>query len=186
MSLVLVSAPAAAPLSLAEAKAALRLDDIDDDQDALVAGYVRAATDLVEVQTGLCLLTQSWVWQTDGFPGVYGWLRLLLAPLQSIEQIEYVTAAGTTIELSPDTYVVHGVGSTQPARLVLAPNGQWPSTWRGCGTVTIRMTLGWPDWNGIPESLRQAVMVATASMYDGCDAGPAIGELIGPYKVWAV
>src|SRR5512135_2870714 len=65
MSSILLTAPAAEPLSLAEAKAFLRVETNDD--DAVIAG----ARIYVEAQTRRALITQSWricrdCWPDDG------------------------------------------------------------------------------------------------------------------------
>ncbi len=58
MALVLTTAPAAEPISLAEAKAHLRIDA--DDEDALLTALIAAARMFVERTLGVALITQSW------------------------------------------------------------------------------------------------------------------------------
>jgi uncharacterized phiE125 gp8 family phage protein len=197
MSLTLVTPPAAPPISLAEIKAQVRVED--GSEDALLMGYVRSATDMVEQMSGLRLIDQTWEYSTDAFPERCGWLRLPLAPLLAVEQITYVNEQGISLTLDSSVYLVRGIGSVQPGRIILGANQQWPTTWRGAGAVVIRARYGWLDHNAVPEALRQAVMMLAAHWFDnrsttaaGPDYGPVshtpfgVRELVEPYRVWAV
>jgi uncharacterized phiE125 gp8 family phage protein len=201
MSLILITPPAAAPLTIQEIRAQCRVDGADE--DALLMAYVRSATDAVEQLAGLRLLDQEWEWSLDAFalalPDRCSWIRLPLAPLLSIVSIVYQNTAGAVQTLPVDTYLIRGLGSVQPARLILAPGKTWPATWHGPGAVLLRARFGWPDHNAIPEALRQAVMMLAAFWFGqreaaaiGPDSGPvshvpfAVRELIEPYKVWSV
>jgi uncharacterized phiE125 gp8 family phage protein len=169
------------------------------DEDALLMAYVRSATDAVENMTGLRLLDQTWEYSVDAFPERCDWLRLPLAPLFALEQITYLDAQGVAQTLPVTTYLIRGLGSMQPARLVLAPDQTWPATWHGKGAVMIRARYGWIDHNGVPEALRQGVIMLAAYWFGqreaasiGPDSGPvshvpfAVRELIDPYRIWAV
>jgi uncharacterized phiE125 gp8 family phage protein len=200
VALVQITPPAAAPISLAEVKAQTRVEG--SEEDALLMGYVRSATDAVEQLTGLKLLDQEWEWSLDAFafafPHRCSWIRLPLAPLLSIVSIVYQDTTGAVQTLPVDTYLIRGLGSVQPAQLILAPGKTWPSTWHGPGAVLIRARYGWVDHNGIPEGLRQAVMMLASYWFGqreaasiGPDSGPvshvpfAVRELVDPYRIWA-
>jgi uncharacterized phiE125 gp8 family phage protein len=197
MSLILITPPAAAPISIQEVRAQCRVDSVDE--DALLMAYVRSATDAVEQMSGLRLIDQTWEYTVDAFPERCGWIRLPLAPLLALTSIVYLDAQGAAQTLPVTTYLLGGLGSTTPARIILAPNQQWPSTWHGLGSVMIRFRAGWIDWNGIPESLRQAVLLLACHWFEnrstsaaGPDYGPVsyipfgVRELIDPYRIWAV
>ena len=66
MALVLTAAPAVEPVSLAEAKAHLRVDS--DHEDALIAQLIVAARIFVERTLGLALIAQSWSYFLDALP----------------------------------------------------------------------------------------------------------------------
>ena len=66
MTLFRTVAPAAEPVTLAEAKAYLRLQH--DSEDALLAGLVRAAREEVERATGIALIDQHWRMTLDDWP----------------------------------------------------------------------------------------------------------------------
>jgi uncharacterized phiE125 gp8 family phage protein len=197
LSLILITPPAAAPISIQEIRAQCRVDDASE--DALLMAYVRAATDAVEQMTGLRLIDQTWEYAIDAFPERCGWIRLPLAPLLALTSIVYLDAQGVAQTLPVTTYLLGGLGSTTPARIILAPNQTWPSNWHGVGSVIIRFRAGWIDHNGAPEALRQAVMMLAAYWFSqreaaaiGPDSGPVshipfgVRELVEPYRIWAV
>jgi uncharacterized phiE125 gp8 family phage protein len=197
VSLILITPPAAAPISIQEIHAQCRVDDVSE--DALLAAYVRSATDAVEQMTGLRLIDQTWEYTIDAFPERCGWIRLPLAPLLALVSIVYLDTQGVAQTLPVQSYLLDGLGSTTPARIILAPNQQWPSTWHGLGSVMIRFRTGWIDHNGVPEALRQAIMMLAAYWFGqreaasiGPDQGPVshipfgVRELIEPFEVWAV
>jgi uncharacterized phiE125 gp8 family phage protein len=194
MSLVLITPPAAVPISLAETCAQVRIDD--NSEDALIAGYIRSATDTIENLSGLKLIEQVWDWSVDEFPGHCQWLRLPLAPLLAIEQITYLNEQGMALTLLPSVYLVRGIGSVQPGRIILGPDRQWPVTWCGVSAVTVRMRVGFgSDWNSVPEALRQSISMLVAywfSMREAAAIGPvsdvpfSVKQILEPYKVWAI
>lgn len=84
---VLVAPPAAAPVSLDEAKA--QLDYPDSDRDALITSLIDAAVAQLDGWTGIlgfCIEEQTWRQNFDAFERV---LRLPLGPLISIASVKY-------------------------------------------------------------------------------------------------
>jgi uncharacterized phiE125 gp8 family phage protein len=179
MSLELITPPAAAPISLVEIRAQTRVTETGE--DALLAGYVRSATDHIEATTGLRMITQTWSWTVDWLPPhwqPYRWdsyARLPLAPVQSIVSIAYIDATTHLAQVvDPALYVLKG------DRISLAPNAVWPPMWRGTDAVTITFVCGYgDDWNTVPESLRQAVQMLAAYWFAQREAA-AIGPEQGP------
>jgi len=201
VSLILITPPAAVPISLAELKAQVRVDG--PHEDALLAGYIRAATDAVENMTGLRLIDQLWEWSLDAFASAFphrcSAIPLPLAPLLALEQITYLDAQGVAQTLPNDVYLIRGLGSVQPAQLILAPGKTWPSTWHGPGVVLIRARYGWLDHNSVPEALRQAVAMLGAYWFNqreaasiGPDSGPvshvpySVREICDSYRIWPI
>jgi uncharacterized phiE125 gp8 family phage protein len=81
MSSILLTAPATEPLSLAEAKAYLRVETGDD--DAVIGALIAGSRIHVEAQTRRALITQSWRISVDAWPDD-GRLMILPAPLQAL------------------------------------------------------------------------------------------------------
>jgi uncharacterized phiE125 gp8 family phage protein len=194
----LILPPVAIPLSLAEVKAQCRIED--NAEDALLMAYVRSAADYVETTTGLKLISQDWAYQIDGFPDRCAWIKLPSAPLLSVASVSYLDPLGAWQTLASSVYLVRGIGSVQPGGIALADGQSWPSTSRGIGSVIVTATYGFgPDWNHVPEAIRQAIAMLAAYWFAqreaaaiGSDAGPvshvpfSVRELLQSYKLWAV
>jgi uncharacterized phiE125 gp8 family phage protein len=185
VSLVQITPPAVLPISLAEAKAIARLDGTDEVDDAMVVGFIRAATEWVEQRLGRALITSTWRFYVSHFPCAWGQIiRIPLAPVQSVDEIRYIDVAGVEQVLAPVSYLVHGIGDV--ARIALAPNKTWPPTRWQDEAIAITFTAGFgPDWNSVPEPVRTAIAEVVRGLYDGCAPSMA-DELLEPYKVWAV
>ncbi len=66
MALVLTSGPATEPVTVAEAKAHLRLDS--DAEDVLIASLIITSRLHLEAALGLALIAQGWTLHLDQFP----------------------------------------------------------------------------------------------------------------------
>jgi uncharacterized phiE125 gp8 family phage protein len=77
------------PVSLATAKAQLRV--LDDSEDALICGYIRAAREWVENYTGHILVRRS---ISQAFNGFSSYLELYHRPVIDVGSIAYVDADG--------------------------------------------------------------------------------------------
>lgn len=167
-SLELVTGPAAEPITLAQAKAQLRVEVTDD--DVLIEGLIAAVRQGVE-ERGYALITQTWDLHLDRFPSI---IRIPRAPVQSISSITYVDTDGETQELAAALYTADL--TCTPARIVPAYGESWPSTRRVPQAVTVRFVAGYgdggatPDGAGatpdpVPERIRQAMKVDLAGLY---------------------
>jgi hypothetical protein len=90
MSAVLLTAPAAEPLSLTEAKAFLRVEH--DDDDAIIASLVASARNHVEALTRCGLITQTWRLALDRWPD-NGRVAPKLGPLRALVAARVVDVA---------------------------------------------------------------------------------------------
>ena len=121
MTVVLTTAPAVEPISLAEAKAHLRLDA--SDEDALLTALITAARMFVERTLGVALITQSWPYFLDFWPSA-GCITLPILPVQAVGAVRVHDGAGGVITLDAASYEVDAL--SEPARLVL--KGAVPSS----------------------------------------------------------
>ena len=83
MGLKLVTAPAAEPVTLVEAKTHLRLDTSSD--DTYVSALITAARERVELFLRRALITQVFEFAVDDFPAYDRAIDLPRPPLRSVE-----------------------------------------------------------------------------------------------------
>ena len=82
MPLTLTTPPAVEPVTLAEAKAHLKIDTTDD--DALITALIPAARARAEWHTGRALVTQGWTLWLDAWPDI---IAIPLPPLQAVASV---------------------------------------------------------------------------------------------------
>ena len=184
---VRTSAPAATPVSLAEAKAHCRIDHTDD--DALITAMIAAAVSELDGWSGAlgrALVTQTWSQSFDGFP-----LRLRL-PLRaaSIASLTYVDADGDTQTLACDQYALRrdALGSfVEPAYDV-----NWPTVRSQAASVTVSFVCGSAAAD-VDGAIKAALLLRVGDLYENREAsGPALFEnatikaLLAPFTLTGV
>jgi len=138
-ALARVTGPASEAVTLAEAKAHLRVDVPDD--DTLIGDLIVAARELSEEYCRRAWITQTWKLVLDEFPTAEGGLiRLERSPVQAISSITYVDPDGATQTLSSSLYQLDAV--SEPGRLLPAYGQSWPSTRAVLNAVTVTFTCG--------------------------------------------
>lgn len=171
MSLKLITAPDSYPVTLAEAKAHLRVDSSDD--NSLISVLIKAAVDNIEGPKGFlgrALINQTWDYGLDIFPCVTynagvikNYIEIPLPPLISITGIYYKDSGGVDQTLEESSYTVDT--ASEPGR-VYRPNGvAWPSVYTGGNAVRIRFKAGYSD-DVIPFSIKAAILIKIADLYE--------------------
>jgi uncharacterized phiE125 gp8 family phage protein len=165
MDLVLVTAPAADVVSLAEAKAQLGVQD--SDTDAYISGLIAAATAWLDGHAGILgrgLVSQKWRLRfDDAFPA---WeIPIPLAPLIAVTSFTYVASDGTTATLveNTDFTVLDG----PRAAVVPAYGKAWPAPRCQPRAVTIEFTAGYGTTGAsVPAALRTALLMQVAHLFE--------------------
>jgi uncharacterized phiE125 gp8 family phage protein len=162
MSSILLTGPAVEPVSLAEAKAFLRVEH--DDDDDVIAALVTAARSYAEAQTRRALITQSWRLTRDAWPET-GRIAVRPAPLQSLEAARVHDGGSEPVVLDVAGFFPDVAGS----QLVFAPSYEsWalPRPGRAAG-IELDVTLGYGDAAvDVPEPLRQAIRLLIGHWYE--------------------
>lgn len=174
-SIAVVTPAAAEPITLSDAKAHLRVDH--NDEDTLIDGLIAAARRYAEGYTRRALAAQVVDVFYDGFPACSPF-DLPMPPVQSIDEVAYMAPSDdeeTTLEA--DTYVVDT--DAQPARVGLAASASWPATDDRIKTVRIRLTVGPGEGEGIPETIRQAMLLLIGHWYENREE-VTLGERAAP------
>jgi uncharacterized phiE125 gp8 family phage protein len=184
MSGLLLTGPALEPISLAEAKAFLRIEH-DDDDDVLTA-LISGARIYVETQTRRALITQSWRLTRDAWPET-GRIAVRPGPLQSLEAVRVYDGGAEPIELDAAGFSPDVAGS----ELVFAPWAM-PAPGRAAG-IELDVTVGYGDAAiDVPEPLRQAIRLLLGHWYENrgvvapgtTSALPlTVSALLAPYRM---
>ena len=187
MSLKLVTAPSAEPVSLIEAKAHLRVDIADD--DTLITALIVAARKWCDEYTGRQFVTATWDWFLDGFCQSF---VVPIPPLQSVTSIKYLDTAGVEQTLDAGTYRVDAV--SEPGRIALDYGKTWPSTYPVINAVTVRFVAGYGAAGAVPEPIKQAMLILIGELYEQREESLVgtiqssvpfgVRALLTPYKVW--
>jgi uncharacterized phiE125 gp8 family phage protein len=204
---VLTEPPATEPVSVADLKSQLRIDD--STEDALLATYIEAARGLIEEFTGLAFIAQEWRLTLDHWPagrepwwdgiqqGAIGDLYqrgraaevfMPRYPLAQVDEIRVFDLDGSpTVVNVADTFIVDT--AQRPGRLVLKFGATWPVVLENATGIEIEYTAGYTAAAVVPAPMRLAVLQMAAYMYEhrgdcaGADAYAKSGakSLIAPF-----
>ncbi len=162
MAVVMTAAPDVEPISLAEAKAHLRLDA--DDEDALVTSLIVAARTFVERTLSLALIAQGWSLYLDAWPRS-GAIALPVSPAQAVTAVRVYAPNDTTSTIDSGSYAVDVL--SEPARLVLAAGAVAMQPARRLNAVEIAFTAGYgDDADDVPEPIRHALKLLVAHWFE--------------------
>lgn len=167
---MLTTPPAIEPFTVEEAKAQIR--SVQNEEDGVVASYIKAARSAAEDYLNRGLLTQTW---TLSLPRFSNEIDLpMAAPLASVTHVKYYDVNGTQQTLSTAYYTVDTL--RRPGRVVLAANQSWPSVQgdRRVNPIEIAYVVGYTSRDLIPESIRQGMRILIGNAdadRDGMEAG---------------
>jgi uncharacterized phiE125 gp8 family phage protein len=188
MALVLTSGPPLEPVTVAEAKAHLRVDG--SDEDTLIASLILTARLHLETTLGLALVVQSWRLLLDRWPLTKD-LELPLRPLQAIDAVRVLPAEGAATVIDPANYLADT--ASVPPRLVRT-GVIWPQPGKAANGVEIDFTAGYGALAAdVPAPLRQALLLLVAHWYENREPiavgapetivpGP-VSDLLAPYRM---
>jgi uncharacterized phiE125 gp8 family phage protein len=194
MPLIQLTAPAELPVTLAEAKAHLRVDGADD--DTLIAGLLAAAVghlDGAEGLLGRALVEQQWTLVLDAFPAsAEKPVRIPLPPLVSVAAVRYVDAAGATQTWDAANWRIAPQGA-MPGHLLPVHGESWPTTRTQAAAVEIDFTAGYGAAAGVPAPLKAAMLLLIGHWYanrEAVNVGNIVNELplavqslLAPYRI---
>ncbi len=150
-------------VSIAEVKAQLRIDR--DDEDPLIAGFIRTAMALCEAFTG------QWLIIRDGeqrLQATCDWQRILALPVVAVTGLTPAMPYESGVDAAGTGWVrLESVGLELPL-------------------VRFRAGLG-ADWNGVPEPLRQGIARLAVHLFthrDAADAGPPPAAVAALWRPW--
>ncbi|MDR6834280.1 MULTISPECIES: hypothetical protein [unclassified Sphingopyxis] len=167
--------PGDAPVSLNEARGWLRLGSTID--DAVVAGLVRAATNICEAFISHWLVIRA---TEEVLPLRAGQVRLTARPVAMVETAVLLSPAGDETVLEAGGYRLRH-GRDGSGQLMIAQPGDAERV-----RVTYRAGIA-ENPNGIPEAIRQGIVRMVQHLHDARDTAPvappaAIAALWQPWR----
>ena len=156
----LVSAPAAEPVTLAEAALQVRQDSADD--NAILTLLIGATREAFEAEHNIYFVTQTVDAHYPGFPGL-DFIRIPRGPMQSITSIKYTTSDDTEYTLAAANYDV----DARRGRIVLKDGKQWPvATLRPMDAVVVRCVMGFGGAAAVPQRAKHALLMTLDHLYN--------------------
>lgn len=168
-----VTAPSTEPVTLAEAKLYLRVDNTNE--DTLITDLITAARMLAESWLGRSLISQTWKIAFD--TAIPFQLGLPMGPVVSVASVVIVNQDSSTVTVDSSTYWLNA------AKNALVLNSAL-SGFR----IEITYNTGYGDATAVPKPVKQGLLAHIASMYDarGDTSDATLPEqvmgLYGPYR----
>lgn len=162
MTSYLLAGPAEEPVSLAEAKAFLKVDG--DAEDALITTLIGAARLHVEGVTGKALLAQSWRIVLDDWPEG-GVVKLPVSPLISVTEIAATDESGGSHEIALAQFL------SEPDRLIVPRVVVGMPVLQERQGLEIDYVAGFgAEPEDVPADLKQALLGLVAHWFEHRDA----------------
>ena len=160
MSLVMTGAPALEPVSLAEAKAHLRVDTASE--DTFIAGLITTSRLQVEAILALALIAQNWTWRFDVWPRKS--VTFPMGPVSAVASVRIQNSDLSFTTLAPATYIVDG--RAEPPRLIPV-GGMFANPGVAALGVEIAFTAGYGATAAdVPTPLKQAILLLVAHWFE--------------------
>ena len=181
-SLKRIAAPAAEPVTLAEAKAHCRVDSSAD--DTLITNLITTARELVEDYIDRALVTQRLVMKLDQFGAEIELPRPPMATAGTVTAVvvTYTLENQSTAVLSTSEYRVDR--DATPGVLRTNYNGSWPSHLLDYNSVTVTW---WGGRDGtaasVPQRFKSAVLWLVGMWYERRMAADAVNLNEIPFGV---
>lgn len=146
------------PLTLAEAKAQLRVDS--SDEDALIGSLISAVREKFEDETGRALAVRDITAYWDAWPcdSVFA---LPYYPVVGVSDLKAIDSDEVTNTVAASDYTVDTVGITP--RVVLKPTADKPEVGDFPNAVILRYVVG---ESSPPESAKQALLLNLTMLYE--------------------
>jgi uncharacterized phiE125 gp8 family phage protein len=155
------TAPTSEPITLAEAKAHLRV--VGNDDDSLISRLITAVREAAELYTNRQIITASLVLYIDQFPSGEA-IYLPKNPVQSVTAFNYTDANNVSQVLSTSVY--RTLLNREPAEIRLKSYQQWPATYGTTEQVWIQYVAGYGTAASVPQMLKQGMLLLLGDLYE--------------------
>lgn len=158
--LVLKTGPATTAISLAEAKAFLRVDSDYDDDNSYITSLIGVATNVVEQFTRRRLITQTYNIYYDEFPP---YMDLQVGNVASVTHVKYYDTDNTLQTLDTSEYDVDI--RVKPGRIYQAEDGNFPDTYERANSVEVEFVVG-SAASDVEDAIKQAMYIVIGRYYE--------------------
>lgn len=168
-------------LTLAEAKAHLRVDN--DDGDSYIESLIEVALTYLDGPlgaTGQCLGAQEWAYsfKAQGAEGV----RVPIVPATSIESITYYDPAGDEQAATVGDFLL--LARSDRTDIMPLEGKAWSATYDRPDAITVTLGAG----VGLPANVRHAALLLVGFMHENrgatpADAPPAVQILVNQTRI---
>tara|TARA_R110002020_G_scaffold58135_4_gene159575 strand:+ start:285 stop:860 length:576 start_codon:yes stop_codon:yes gene_type:complete len=158
-SLSVITAATTDILTLAEAKAHLKVDTTAD--DTLITTLIKSATQSAEQFTNMYFITTDVKQYCDTWTDVQ---TLYKSPVQSINVIKYYDNDNTLQTLASSVYLLDD--KSKPARVTTDVDQNFPTLADRTNAIEVRYDVGFGDAaSDVPEIIKQAVLLIIGNWY---------------------
>ena len=175
-SLTRQTPPAVEPVTVAEAKAHLRVDISDD--DTYIGTLITSAREWCEQYLDRTLVSTQWVMRFDSFPYE---IELPRPPISSsgtttAVSLTYTLGDDSTATLSTATYRVDRNSTPGVVRQLRA--GSWPGNLDDYNAVSVTWWAGYGSaGSSVPATIRHAILLLVGHWYESRQAAVATGAV---------
>lgn len=156
----LITAPATEPITLAEAKLYLRVDDTTE--DTLISALIVAARLQVEGRTLRPLISQTWDLILDSSDvNSSNTFYINKAPVTAISSVKYYDQNDTEQTLDVSAYQTSI--NSNPAKVKIIT---MPQIYERLGAMTIRFVAGYTNAAAVPQDIKQAMYFIIGHLYE--------------------
>ncbi len=190
MALKIKTSPSLEPVTVAEAKNLLRIDDGND--DTLIASMITAIRQRAEEWTSRSFITQTWTLWLDEFPfrtgnriqSINGRVMVIpRPPMQSVSFIKTYDKDNAASIFEASNYFVDIASS--PGRIALNENSTWPTPLRKFSSVEVEFMAGYGSTaSNIPEGIKQGMLqwikllfANKSKLYESDESTPGLLEM---------
>ncbi|HXV74405.1 MAG TPA: head-tail connector protein [Sphingomonadales bacterium] len=194
MNPAVITPPALEPVSLAEAKAHLKIDHADE--DGVIASLILAARQFCERYTRGALVEQTLKWTLSSWReektwgsldgcfvpdfGSLSFIEIPVGPLREVVSITTYDEAGAGSVWGAENYYL----STAQARIYRRAGASWPKPGRRGDGIEILYTAGFGDAaEDVPPILRRGILMLVAHLYLNREAVSDVPLAPVPYGI---
>ena len=175
MTIEVVSQPSYEPVSLAEARRWVRLEDDDTANTPALQLLIKAMREDAENLTHRAFIQRQYRLNLPNYPTDCSWgyrIELPFPPLRSVDSFKYYDTDGVLTTLAADQYDVHD--EAEPAFIVPAYSVSWPTIRLRPDALQITFTAGYAAGSptdeaaaqeGIPSSLKLWMQTKLATLF---------------------